>query len=143
MRNIGDPRTEGDYAPRPRDYMNMQAAARSNALRRAGMDFMLAGNRQPGMGGMFTPGAGLGFQMPGNAGVVPAANAGKAPASFLPTPLTWQQIQAGQKPVTSFPNMPQNPMFQNVPNKGFGFLVPANRPPVLKTGGPNPPVKVK
>ena len=128
---------------RPRDYMNMQAAARGNALRRAGMDFLVAGNRQPGMGGMFTPGAGTGFQMPGNAGVAAAANAGKAPASFLPPALTWQQIQSGMKPVTSFPNMPQNPMFQNVPNQGMGFLVPGNRPPVLKTGGPNPPVKVK
>jgi hypothetical protein len=26
---------------------------------------------------------------------------------------------------------------------GMGFMIPANRPPVLKTGGPNQPVKVK
>jgi len=138
MRFVG-PGLEDGYGTRPRDVMVAQRAARANALRRQQMDFMLPGNRVAGIGGQFNPTAATGFQMPGNKAVIPPLNAGKQLTDINAAPLTWQQIQSGMTP-PPINTLPQSPMLSGA---GMGFMIPANRPPVLKTGGPNQPVKVK
>lgn len=120
-----------DLPPKPRDYASKQGAQMANALRKQNWDFLLAGNRQPNVGIDFNPTAATGFQIESNKASIPS-NITKGTTtvkSLNPTLMSWADILAGKIPPT-IKQVPGNPLFQNVPNSGGGFLIPSNRPPV-------------
>lgn len=140
--SIHDPNAP-DLPPRPRDHLVRQAAQRANALRRMQMDFLLPGNRAAGVGGVFNPGKGMGFQVAANNALLTQANAGKQLSDINPKPLTYDQVVNQGMIPPDLKTLPRNPFFQGTSGAkvGTGFMIPANQPKVLTTGGGLPPVK--
>lgn len=137
--SIHDPNAP-DTPPRPRDYLVGQAAARAKALKNMQFDFLLAGNRQPGVGGVFNPGKGMGFQVASNNALLQPMNAGQQLSDINPAPLTYDQVVNQGMIPPPLKTLPRSPLF-GTGNVGPGFLIPANRPKTLTTGGGLPPTK--
>lgn len=131
-----------DLEQRYADYRAAQQQARAGALRRMSMDFLLPGNRQPDVGGMFNPTGAYGFQLESNKSIPPQVNVGRQLNETYPI----QEPNFGNlNNWTPPPTLPGNPMFQGVANQGFGFLIPSNRsldkpaPPPRPVTTPNLP----
>lgn len=119
-----------DLPPRPRDLLSGQAAARINALRKQNMDFLLASNRVPGVGNTFSNDPKYGFQIASNQPFIKSnINPGKLPADINPPPLTFDEVVRQGKIPPPLKTLPGNPLFDKIPNQGYGFLISSNRPP--------------
>lgn len=103
---------------------------KAKALRRQQLDFLMPGNRYPGVGGQFNPGAKMGFQMPGNSGIVPPMNAGTQLADINPNPPTYDQYIASGGQMPQYNQLPTG--YRS--GAGMGFMMPGNLP--KRTGGP-------
>jgi len=114
-----------DLEQRRKDYAAAQQQSRAGALRRMSLDFLLPGNRQPDVGGMFKPTAATGFQLASNKPIPQQTNVGMQLSSLPIVPPNFGNLNNWTPP----PTLPGNQMFQNVPNQGMGFLIPSNRPP--------------
>jgi len=123
-----------DLEQRRKDYAAAQQQSRAGALRRMSLDFLLPGNRQPDVGGMFKPTAATGFQLASNKPIPQGVNVGRDLNATHPiVPPNFGMLNHWTPPAT----LPGNPMFANVPNQGMGFLIPSNRP--LQPPTPQPP----